>query len=380
MFASTYLLVNTGCIIIMLLILRVHLRSLDNGAPARVFAGLVCAMLAYSVFDMLCGLIENGAMPTNQFVSSVLNVGFFWTGSLTSYLAFAYGEYELRRPWIMNDKTRLIGKLPLYITLVLTVLTLKYRYFYYIDEQGNYIKGPYYVFVMVCGYGYIAIIGIVMLCLLRQKRYYIYRKKIRTLASFMVYPLVAGLIQSMHTGISLICMGSTIAVIQVFIDMQETRITMDTLTNMNNRERLMQALESSLAKTGQQVYFLMMNLDNFRDINDKYGRLEGDSAIVDFAELLKRVGSGYNCVLARYGGDEFAALLLPEENNDDYVLNFKTELRRAIGDYNVSSGKPYILSISTGWAKNSQKLCTTAQLVEAANREMYKEKFGHANS
>ena len=49
----------------------------------------------------------------------------------------------------------------------------------------------------------------------------------------------------------------------------------------------------------------MMDMDHFKHINDEYGHLEGDAALVLLAGILKKVCVNYNGVLARYGGDEF---------------------------------------------------------------------------
>lgn len=360
----------------MFVVLRVQLRSLDKSASANVFTILLCSMLSYTFFDMLCGLIENGFLPTNQLLSSVLNVGFFWSGEIASYMSFAYGEYELARPWIINRRTRRIGAIPLFVTLALTVLTLKFKFFYYIDERGVYFKGPYYVPVMILAYGYIALIGVIMLFLLSEKCYYVQRHKIMTLASFVIYPLAAGLFQSTHTGVSVLCMGGTVAVMQVFINIQETRITLDPLTRMNNRTRLMQVLESSIADKKQSVCFVMMDIDHFKEINDKYGHLEGDAALMDFAETLKTVCGHFEGVLARYGGDEFAVVLLPRpEDEVGLEARFRAQLGQEMEALNQRRGKPYTLYASVGFAKRSPRLDCADDLIAAADEAMYMDKM-----
>lgn len=375
MFAFSYIEINTCCVLLLALVLKVHLRSLNKNTAARVFTALICAMIVYIGFDFLCGMIENDAMPTNQLLSSILNVGFFWSASIVTYLSFAYAEYEMGSLWLADKRSRLFSLVPLAIILLLTVLTLKFRFFFYIDEQGNYIKGPFYVPVLVLAYGYLLLVWPSMLRRLRQKQYYLQRKKVLTMASFVVFPLISGAIQAMYTGISIICMGGTIAILQVFINMQETRVTLDPLTHMNNRTHLMQVLETYMADKDRALYFLMMDIDGFKDINDRYGHLEGDEALIALSHVLMRVCGKSGGVLARYGGDEFAVVLLPEPQDEDgAVERFEQQLSQALYEFNELYGKPYRIDISVGSAKRSEELDTIPALIDAADAAMYRAK------
>ena len=120
-------------------------------------------------------------------------------------------------------------------------LTLQYGSFFYISSDGRYIKGPAYVLMALMSYGYLLVIGVKALAGMFRKSNFARRR-----ASFVVCPLIAGLIQSFHTGLSILCMGCTVALVQVFINIQQSRITIDPLTQINNRSRLLQHLDKAL--------------------------------------------------------------------------------------------------------------------------------------
>lgn len=372
----SYLELNLGCVVIMLVILRVHIRSLDKSAPARVFTSLLLSMMIYSCFDLLCGLIENHYIPTNHAFSTFANVCFFFSSHAVAYLSFVYAEHEMERPWIFDARKRMLVRLPLFALIILTLLTLKFKFYFYIDEQGNYIKGAYYIPMLVLAYGYIIAVGVDMLILSRDKHYYTQRKKLLTLGSFVFFPLLAGAIQSMFTGVSLICFGGTIAMVQVFINLQETRITLDPLTKINNRTRLMQVLEMNMADEKQPLYFVMLDVDNFKAVNDKYGHLEGDTALIAVSRILMQVCGSYHGILARFGGDEFSVVLLPppHEDRDDLIDTFRAQFDLALQKYNAASTASYSLGVSLGWAKRSDTINTIPLLIEAADKSMYENK------
>ena len=95
-------------------------------------------------------------------------------------------------------------------------------------------------------------------------------------------------------------------------EVQRLSIT-DDLTGLYNHRHFYKTLESELARLKRQktsLSLLMFDLDNFKRYNDRYGHLEGDKVLKKIGEIVNRsirsnVDSGY-----RYGGDEFAVLLI----------------------------------------------------------------------
>lgn len=87
---------------------------------------------------------------------------------------------------------------------------------------------------------------------------------------------------------------------------QETRITIDMLTQINNRTKMMQYLEGKMNSNSKYpLCCIMLDVNHFKEINDTYGHLEGDYALMSIAKVLKASCSCFPCLLARFGGDEF---------------------------------------------------------------------------
>lgn len=108
----------------------------------------------------------------------------------------------------------------------------------------------------------------------------------------------------------------------------------DFLTNVMTRRafftacgRTMNSLEGQTPPLG---YFIMIDLDHFKEINDQYGHPEGDRALKAVAHCLKET-LGEQCIVGRMGGDEFAALLgadIPVDELEAALQHFLTRVHR----------------------------------------------------
>lgn len=375
MYAFTYLEVNISCILIILIILNLHLKNLDKSLSARIFTALLFSIIIYFIFDLACGLMENDVLHESQLISTMLNIGFFFSSYLVAYFSFVYSECEIGSKWMFKKDKLAISFIPVFIMFILTILTLKYRFFFYIDDAGNYIKGPLYFLMLLMAYSFLIAICIKNLSLYFNRKYYLKRDILLTMSSFVVFPLLAGAIQAFHTGVSIVCLGGTIAIVQVFTKMQNKRITLDTLTQINNRTKLMQYLDNKgnnyFKNLSSEIYFIMIDIDRFKAVNDTFGHVEGDEAIKALANILKLSCNKYSCMLARYGGDEFSIVYEGDfANMEKLLMKIDNNLRA----YNKQVKKPYDLQISLGYAKYEESMKSISELIAKADAELYKEK------
>ena len=376
MYALSYVINNLFCLLIMAIILTCHMQNPDARRSGDLFRAMVISMMAFTVLDMLCGLQENGALHPARWGVAVLNVLYFCLSAITVFFSYLYTESELGKTWMDDMKKVRLAALPLAVLIVCLPLTLKFRFFFHIDADGRYTKGPcYFLMVLLC-YGYLAVIGVRAVVGLLQKRNFVKRGAYASVASFVVCPLVAGAIQTFHVGISILCMGCTVALVQMFINIQQSRITIDPLTQINNRSRLLQYLDKAIAhqksNPDKLLYLFMIDIDDFKQINDCYGHLEGDQALICLAEALKRIAAEHKCLIARFGGDEFSVVLEPETEAE--VCRFREHLMDILAEGNAARQAAYAIRISIGCTRWTPEHGSIPVMIQAADDALYRSK------
>ncbi|MCR4429724.1 MAG: PAS domain S-box protein [Tepidanaerobacteraceae bacterium] len=104
----------------------------------------------------------------------------------------------------------------------------------------------------------------------------------------------------------------------------------DPLTGVYNRRFFMRMMEREIERarrTGRSFSIIMLDLDRFKSVNDRFGHAAGDAVLVQVTEIIKKRIRKSDC-LARWGGEEFI-ILLPETPAED-AANLADELRRLL--------------------------------------------------
>nr|WP_246344071.1 GGDEF domain-containing protein [Acidocella aromatica] len=149
----------------------------------------------------------------------------------------------------------------------------------------------------------------------------------------------------------------------------------DALTGIPNRRAYDQKLteEYSRAKrTGAPLSLLMLDIDNFKQYNDNFGHLAGDSALQSVARVLLSSLRPYD-FLARYGGEEFAIILPSTDLADAIVV-----AERVRGLVAASEFPHRKFTISVGVSRLDVDAGTRA-LVQAADNGLYRAKASGRN-
>jgi diguanylate cyclase (GGDEF)-like protein len=157
----------------------------------------------------------------------------------------------------------------------------------------------------------------------------------------------------------------------------------DALTGVPNRHFFAQALRRAWRgerRAGQAQAILMIDIDHFKQLNDRYGHPAGDACLREVARALQRALVRPDDVLARYGGEEFIVLLRDTDAAGAQVVGER--LRAAVENLRIENeGSPQgVVTVSVGAASASiSGEAAATWLVEEADRALYEAKIAGRN-
>lgn len=148
--------------------------------------------------------------------------------------------------------------------------------------------------------------------------------------------------------------------------------TTDSLTALSNRRLFSLITAETLKKSfkrGKVFCVVIIDLNDFKPINDMYGHAEGNQALIKFSEILENA-SPENSLVARLGGDEFGVLL--PYSTIHQANEFINQLSEMLIKHNVNADKPYRLTFSAGAVEYDDKIHRDySEIMMEADEKMY---------
>ncbi len=167
--------------------------------------------------------------------------------------------------------------------------------------------------------------------------------------------------------------------LQEELEQVSAQVRHDPLTGALNRKGLDEAMEREIARArrlGAPLCLALLDLDNFKELNDRLGHLSGDAALVHLAEVARAVMRPQD-LLARYGGEEFV-LLLPDTALENGVAAMK-RLQRELSTRLFLQGKEKVLITFSAGVVQLQDTENSTEALLRADAAMYLAKRAGKN-
>jgi diguanylate cyclase (GGDEF)-like protein len=245
---------------------------------------------------------------------------------------------------------------------------LKHGFYFYISASGNLLNrgDKYYIRLLFC---YLPALFAAWDFIVSHT---VFKKSFLAMMTLLfIFPFAGSTADIVFGSVKLIwpCLTAALLYAYFFIIQSDTRI--DSLTGIGSRFSFNEFTDKlSRRSTGESWDFVMIDMDNFKRINDTLGHQEGDNALRDMAAIIK------NCIrssdfAARYGGDEFV-LASKTENGIEPLM---CRIQEMVDQHNAKQIRPFKLEISHGQgvytADGSQKI---EEFLARIDNLMYKHK------
>ncbi|HEB81656.1 MAG TPA: GGDEF domain-containing protein [Gammaproteobacteria bacterium] len=155
----------------------------------------------------------------------------------------------------------------------------------------------------------------------------------------------------------------------------------DILTRLNNRlafDEISEQIWRNARQNKQEICFIMLDIDHFKEINDRYGHAAGDTVLKTISSTLRQIVRK-NDLLVRWGGEEFAAILPQTSLQQASVL--AERIRKAIEKLQIETETGEIIrtTVSLGVARKTESITSIEELFALADSNLYQAKQAGRN-
>lgn len=256
--------------------------------------------------------------------------------------------------------------------ILITFSTLfNFNWFYYYTEFG-YHRGSFF---------YIRLFFHAMACMCILAYILYYRNAIISVyrTPLLALPVIVGIgivTQFFVSKINFAYATTVFAFLILFIYVQRCDVNMDYLTGVVNRRGIDKALKKAVNESMFKSFSaIMVDIDYFKLINDRFGHRAGDEVLSAIAKILNNTFDD-DAVVGRFGGDEFCVVT---SISDEKLLKDKVDrIKEEVALIEWSNKGEMDLSVSTGIAtyRHNSKM-SVKDFIDSADRKMYEEKTRH---
>ena len=363
-----FILANVFCIAVFGVILTLSMQTKNFETKNRYFNGLLIFQICYFLFDILWAFgyfqiipMENGGLTVVRYAKMC----YFIFGGFAAFCWFMYIEILMGAKFSRKKKNRLIIGIPILISTATTIIIS------IITDTDKMIKNPLVSISLMFIPGiYTVFAGIYSLYMSIKSSTIVQKRRYISLGLFPFGLILFTLVQIYLLEIPIFCLGTTFILFLLFVSKIQSQVSTDALTGINNRSALTKYIGEYTEFNC--TYVLMIDVDKFKLINDNFGHVEGDRALVLLAQALKRGTemSDNRSFLARYGGDEF--IIITSNENEFDIDKYVENLHKAVSE-TKSKTKVYEIKVSIGYCQVHEN-DSILSVIENADERMYKIK------
>ena len=368
-----YLESNAVCVVIFGIMLAHNLIKQDRQEKQIKYDWTLVAFMCYFITDTVWAAVLAGVLPSNIALICAVNfLDYMFMAAITfSWLRYAMAVEQVKN---RDETKKVLALLCPFLASTVALIVLFSVAPHLLLTEDNRTTPLFSAFLVTVPIIYIIASTFYSLRRVKgetspeEKRKYVY------IGCFPLIVIVGGLAQMflLPDG-ALFCFCCTVFMLIFYIRAMEKQISVDPLTGLNNRGQLARYVSSGAHKDAA-TYILMIDVNDFKRINDTFGHAEGDRALVIVADALKRIVDGRNfpTFLGRYGGDEF--ILIAHTQSAPEIDRMITEIRQRIEEDCFLQQTPYVVFVGIGFDKIGGDADTFQKCIARADDNLYIDK------
>lgn len=353
-------------LLLSILLFTLLFRHEAASVKGRLFMLVIIVTIIGIIFEavslIIVGIPTSAGILLQHFTTTILYIAL----PVVPYFMLLYTHYNIHENINRMKKFALIAALPLSINTLLILSNPFTSLYFTVSSDGIFLRQSFFYVMAATAFFYAVILIIIII----KDRKSAGRNEISVLIYAILLAITGPIIDTLIFGASYTWLTITLGILIVYYYLEDIILNIDYLTKTSNRRQLEQYLSKKIAnKTGDFCGY-MLDIDDFKSINDTYGHSTGDKALIEMVEILKDV-FGKKTFISRYAGDEFV-IIQDYKNNDSIKIE---KLNRKLEEVNLANKREYSLNASIGMSVyQSDSTMTAEEFIIILDKKMFKVK------
>jgi len=354
-------------VLVIILIFADYIRKYNTDQfQRRIFLEILVLVLLSMAGDFVYYLLAGRpGGRTRYVVFHIAHYLYYFCQVAAYYYAFLFIMYLAHKNPLRTRRVARLVWVGLWAHGVILFYNIFRGFYFYVTADHQFHYGELYIIRLIISY---APIPLTVIDILLSRKYFD-RKQTYMLLGFALLIGLGSVLDLWFKAGTLVWPCFTAGLLYTYFFIIRSDSNIDSLTGIGNRYSFNEFIRL-LANTNTKYTIVMIDMDDFKRINDTYGHPEGDKALREMALLLK--GSiRHTDFAARYGGDEFV-LAVPAQYDIESILN---RLLQTLSAHNERGYRPYQLNISFGYdVFDPRGTQTIEEFLAHIDRLMYQHK------
>ncbi len=355
-----------AALLLVIILVAMYSRRDSFHFSARLFQSLIVVNVFMLVLEILSWHFDRRPGAVSWYLNYTINWIFLWLSPLIVPLWASYIDFRIH-----GCRERLRRRLyymhPMIVSTVLLVITLFEPLVFQLSPDNVYARGPAIWVNLAVSYAVL----LYVVYMAARKRHELQTRLITAILLFAAIPAVGALVQMLFLGVLTIWPLMAIVIVLTYVFLENYNASIDHLTGLFNRIRVDEYVHSLM--DGRQPFgIVVVDLDDFKAINDNHGHHQGDKALMLFAMAMGEVFRD-DRMLARFGGDEF--LVVTRSTDHAEIAALEDVLAKRVEELRRQAGHDFDVTFSFGYSVYDPASATTyEQLFITADQQMYMRK------
>lgn len=354
-----------AAILLLMVIFVMFISNVRFTFRSKIFMSVTILVIGMFILDILMGWLILDRLSTSKTIITVLFNLILVKISVSINLFATYIDYLIHHSR-ERIKSRFYYMHGTIILLILLIWNFSSNQLFSFNEMGKLVLESW--FIVLIGLHFLVILYTMFMIYLNRSK--THQNLLLGSLMCLVIPTVSTIIQTyVYEEMLLTFPSIAVSVTLAYFLFESTNGSREYMTNLLTRERITQHINDMIAKN-DTFSLLVIDIDNFKQINDKFGHSEGDNAIIFMAKALNETFNK-NCMCARWGGDEFLVVL--RSTTKAHINMYKQALNQYLQDNHTFIFEPLTFSLGI-YIREETDDKDINQLFKAADMSMYQFK------